>query len=197
MFSSPASRREFLRTSGLLAAASGLTLNLSGCSEAAESAAEAVRSGEGPRILSADEIRILEAFADRIIPPDGDAPGAGGMGAAVFMDHYAARRPDVLGQIREALAGLADRVREAHPDVASFAGLDAARADALVGGLTEDAPHVFWPLQTFTVFGALAAPSQGGNRDKAGWAMMSYDDRMAWQPPFGYYDAQGAAGEDR
>ena len=197
MFSCPASRRDFLRRAGFLIAGSGLTLDLAGCSEAAESAAEAIRAGEGPRILSLEEIRTLEAFADRIIPPEGNAPGAGGMGAAVFMDHYAARRPDVLAQIREALAGLAARVREAHPDAASFADLDAGPADALVGGLVEGAPEVFWPLQMFTLFGTFASPSQGGNRDKAGWAMVGYDDRMAWQPPFGYYDAQASAGDDR
>jgi hypothetical protein len=47
------------------------------------------------------------------------------------------------------------------------------------------------------VFGAFAAPARGGNRDKAGWAMLGYDDRMAWQPPFGFYDAQAAQGGDQ
>ncbi len=33
-----------------------------------------------------------------------------------------------------------------------------------------------------------ALPSYGGNRDKAGWHLIGFDDRHFWQPPFGYYD---------
>jgi hypothetical protein len=34
-----------------------------------------------------------------------------------------------------------------------------------------------------------AMPVRGGNRDKAGWALIGFVDRHVWQPPFGYYDA--------
>jgi hypothetical protein len=197
MFPGASSRRDFLRHSGLLAAGGGMLLQLSGCREAAESAADAIGSGEGPRVLTADEMRAFEAFADRVIPPDGDQPGAGGLGAAVFADHYVAARPEALEQVRPPMAALAAKVREAHPGVESFADLDAAQADALVLALTEDAPDVFWPLQTFVLFGAFAAPARGGNRDKGGWALLGYEDRMAWQPPFGHYDAQADQGSDR
>ncbi len=44
------------------------------------------------------------------------------------------------------------------------------------------------------MFGVFSDPSHGGNRDKAGWAMIGFDNRHAWQPPFGYYDAQVAQG---
>ena len=175
----------------------GLTLSLSGCREAADSASEALRTGQGPQVLTDAERRTLEAFSDRILPPDGDAPGAAGLGAVVFMDHYAARRPDVLEAIRHALEVIDARVSEAHPDAGGFADLDGAAMDALVGGLEQDAPDAFWPLQTFTVFGAFAAPAQGGNKDKAGWALLGYDDRHMWQPPFGFYDAEATQGGDR
>jgi hypothetical protein len=33
-----------------------------------------------------------------------------------------------------------------------------------------------------------ALPSWGGNRDLAGWALLGFDSRHAWQPPFGFYD---------
>jgi hypothetical protein len=39
-----------------------------------------------------------------------------------------------------------------------------------------------------------ASPSYGGNRNLVGWKLLGFDDRFAWQPPFGYYDrdAHGA-----
>jgi hypothetical protein len=40
-----------------------------------------------------------------------------------------------------------------------------------------------------------AMPSYGGNRDKLGWALIGFQDRHSWQPPFGYYD-KGYSGED-
>lgn len=191
------SRRDFLRTSGVLALGGGMALHLSGCRDAADSAAEALRTGEGPRVLTEAERRTLEAFSDRILPPDGDAPGAAALGAVVFMDHYAEQRAEVLEALRQGLEVLAARVSEAHPDVASFADLDGDAMDAIVGGLERDAPDAFWPLQTFVVFGAFSAPAHGGNRDKAGWALLGYDDRHMWQPPFGFYDAEATQGGDR
>ncbi|HSG48776.1 MAG TPA: gluconate 2-dehydrogenase subunit 3 family protein, partial [Longimicrobiales bacterium] len=146
------SRRDFLRTTGVLAVGGGMALSLTGCREAADSASEAVRAGEGSRVLTDAERRTLEAFSDRILPPDGDAPGAAALGAVVFMDHYAAQRPDILEAIRHALEVIDTRVREAHPDAGGFADLDGEAMDALVGGLEKDAPDAFWPLQTFTLF---------------------------------------------
>jgi Gluconate 2-dehydrogenase subunit 3 len=175
----------------------GLSLSLTGCRKAGDSAAEAIRSGEPPRVLTGDEVRTLEAFSDRILPPVGDAPGAAALGAVVFMDHYAAQRPDVLEGLRDALSTLGARLSDAHPGVASFAELDADAADAVVRRLEEQESDTFLSLHQLVVFGAFAAPAQGGNRDRAGWALMEYDDRMAWQPPFGYYDAEATRGGDQ
>jgi hypothetical protein len=174
-----------------------MALSLSGCREAADSASEAVATGEGPRVLTDAERRTLEAFSDRILPPDGDAPGAAALGAVVFMDHYAAQRTDILEGLRHGLEVLDERVREAHPGVDGFAALDADAMNAIVGGLEKDAPDAFWPLQTLVVIGAFAAPAHGGNKDKAGWALMGYDDRHVWQPPFGFYDAEATQGGER
>jgi hypothetical protein len=44
-------------------------------------------------------------------------------------------------------------------------------------------------LRTHTLYGFLGNPSYGGNRDRAGWKLIGFEDRMAYQPPFGYYDA--------
>ncbi|HKJ02006.1 MAG TPA: gluconate 2-dehydrogenase subunit 3 family protein [Longimicrobiales bacterium] len=191
------SRRDFLRASGLLAVGGGMALSLTGCREAADSAADALRTGEGPRVLTDAERRTLEAFSDRILPPDGDAPGAAALGAVAFMDHYAARKADILEGIRHGLEILDARVRAAHPGAGSFADLDGDAMDAIVGELEKDAPDAFWPLQTMVVVGAFAAPAHGGNTDKAGWALVGYDDRHMWQPPFGFYDAEATRAGDR
>jgi hypothetical protein len=36
----------------------------------------------------------------------------------------------------------------------------------------------------------LGNPSYGGNRGKIGWKQIGFEGSMAYQPPFGYYDAQ-------
>ena len=197
MLDGATSRRDFLRATGVLAVGGGMALSLTGCREAADSASVAMRTGEGPRVLTDAERRTLEAFSDRILPPEGGAPGAAALGAVVFMDHYAAQRADVLEAIRHGLEVLDSRVSEAHPDAGSFADLDGDAMDAIVGGLEKDAPDAFWPLQTFVVFGAFSAPAHGGNKDKAGWALVGYEDRHVWQPPFGFYDAEATQGDDR
>jgi gluconate 2-dehydrogenase gamma chain len=45
-------------------------------------------------------------------------------------------------------------------------------------------------LRTHTLYGFLGNPSYGGNRDRIGWKLIGFENRMAYQPPFGYYDAQ-------
>lgn len=184
------SRRTFLQLSGAAGLGAWMALSVTGCKDAAESAADAMRSGEGPRVLEDEERNTLEAFSDRILPAEADQPGAVAMGAVVFMDHFLAGQPDQLESVRGAVAALDAKARDAHPDAAGFAALDTDAQDALVDKLGESDPQTIFPLWTLVMFGVLADPSHGGNRDKAGWAMIDFDDRHGWQPPFGYYDAQ-------
>lgn len=175
------SRRDFLERSGGAAFGAWLALHLSGCSDASRSAADAVASGDTtPRILTEDEMRTLDALSDRIIPADGDAPGASGARAVVFMDHYAAARPPMLEGIRAGLAGLPAGVADMSP----------TQQDDVVRGVEKDDPGFFQLLTFLTLVGTFGDPSRGGNRDQVGWRMLGFDGRHAWQPPFGYYDAQ-------
>ena len=41
-----------------------------------------------------------------------------------------------------------------------------------------------------TIVGTFALPTWGGNRDYAGWHMLGLEHQPAFQPPFGYYDAE-------
>lgn len=183
--SDPTSRRDFLHTSTAAALGGWMSLGLAGCGEAARSAADAIAAGDAPLALTDQEMRTLDALADRIIPADGDAPGASAARAVVFMDHYAADKPDMLEGLR-AVAGMLG------PD---FAALDAAARDEGARGFEERAPDLFGLVHFLTVVGTFSLPSRGGNRDGAGWRMLGFEDRHAWQPPFGAYDAAARLAE--
>lgn len=191
----PSSRRDFLRTTSAVAATAGLSLYLPGCREAAESAARA-GTGDPPRVLTPEQIRTLEAFSDRILPPDGDAPGATAMGAVVFMDHYLEARPDLRADVTTMVEVVDARVAAAHPGAEGLHALDPDAADAVVRALQEEDPQTFFGLYPLVLFGVFAEPARGGNRDETGWALLGYDDRHAWQPPFGFYDGEAARGGD-
>ncbi len=49
-------------------------------------------------------------------------------------------------------------------------------------------------FRTHTLYGFLGNSSYGGNRDHVGWKLIGFEDRMAYQPPFGYYDGGGQDG---
>ena len=44
-------------------------------------------------------------------------------------------------------------------------------------------------VRTHTVTGFFASPTHGGNYNKVGWKLVSWDDSLNFRPPFGYYDA--------
>lgn len=180
-------RRDFLQLSGAAALGTWMAMGLTGCREAADSAAEAIRNGEAPRVLTDEELRTLDALAGRIIPADGDAPGASEAGAAVFMDHFLADQPGLLEAVRGGLGGVDS----------GFADLSAERQDALVASLETGDPGFFGLLGFLVAAGTFASPARGGNRNKVGWSMLGFDDRHAWAPPFGAYDAQVTEGGDR
>jgi hypothetical protein len=193
LFGTPRSRRDFLATSGALTVGAGL-LSLTGCRDAAGSAAEAMRNGAGPRVLTDGERRTLDALSDRILPPDGASPGAAAMGAVVFIDHYAAAHADFLPGLRAATAALDARATALRPGVQGFAALDQGAAEELLAAMSKEAPADFQLLHLSVVAGAFAAPARGGNLDEAGWTLLGYQDQHSWQPPFGFYDEEAARG---
>lgn len=179
------SRRDFLHTSGAAALGTWMTVGLAGCGEAVRSAADAIEHDDAPRVLTDEEMRTLDALADRIIPADGDSPGASDARAVVFMDHYAADDPDMLGGLRASVGALPD----------GFADLPPERRDEVVRELEQNAPDLLGLVSFLTVVGTFSLPQRGGNRDGMGWKMLGFDDRHAWQPPFGAYDAAARLAE--
>ena len=189
------SRRVFLSRSGGALAGTWLALQLPALLAAADEAHAAHLRRADFDVLTPDEARELEAVAAQIIPTDG-TPGAREAGVIYFMDKaLGSFLAASLPFLREGLTTFQDEVRARYPEAASFAALG---ADDQVAVLAEAATTPFFGLVQFmTVAGMFAHPRQGGNRDKLGWQLLGFEDRHAWQPPFGFYDAQPIAEEDR
>ncbi|MEQ8330026.1 MAG: gluconate 2-dehydrogenase subunit 3 family protein [Longimicrobiales bacterium] len=190
-------RRDFLvRTGG--AAGLAALLGSAACRDASREAAEAARTDAPPTVLTPEEVRTLEAVADRILPPGGDGtggqaldddgPGAKDLGAVVFIDRFVARDGGTLEGLRAALGVLAET---AGGDVADRT---AAQQDEALRAFEAHPSGLFGLVRFLVLAGAFAGPKHGGNRDGAGWALLGFQDRHAWQPPFGAYDGP-AAGE--
>ena len=170
-------RRGFLQAGAL----GGLVL--AGCERPAtpDSGAPAVEP------FTPDQLAGLEAIAIRIFPSDDGKPGAKEAGVITFIDRimagpYAPWRQDLAN-------GLADLNNRAG---GAFASQPVERQDALLRDIEKST--FFGYMRYLTIAGTFADPSWGGNREKAGWKLLGYDDRAIWQPPFGAYDAN--PGED-
>ena len=139
-------------------------------------------------MLTAFEAAELEAIAAQIIPTD-DTPGAREAGVIYFIDRALNTfGADNLEPIREGLQEFESSVREEHPGVEAFSALSDDQQIEALRAIEES--DFFGTVRTLTIAGMFSHPSYGGNRDKVGWQLLQFDDRHAWQPPFGYYDAQ-------
>ena len=81
------------------------------------------------------------------------------------------------------------------PQHTSFASLPEAQQLELLRAW-EGRPF-FETLRAAAISGMFSLPEYRGNRGEAGWRLLGFEHRMAWQPPFGAYDAQwdGDGGE--
>ena len=182
------SRRQFVGslTAGLGAAwlASLWPTAIADAAEASEAAAQG--QAVQYRTLTAQQAADFGAVADRIIPRD-DTPGARDVGVVFFADRMlagmgASQKPAFEKALVEVNAAARKRV----PAAASFAALSPAQQDEALTSIQDT--ESFGVLRAVTLAGYFSHPSYGGNRDKASWNAIGFQDRMAWTPPFGYYD---------
>ncbi|HEY0963124.1 MAG TPA: gluconate 2-dehydrogenase subunit 3 family protein [Pseudomonadales bacterium] len=170
-----------------LARAAGVgLLSIPALLHAADHSAAAHHAAAALTTLGADEAREFTAIAARILPSD-DTPGATEGGVIYFIDHVlGSSRSELLEPLR---AGLASLQAEAHGSfgVKRFSELDALRQDALLQSI--EATPFFETMRFLTLAGMFTLPEYGGNREHVGWDLIGFDHRHAWQPPFGYYDA--------
>ncbi|MEA2624964.1 MAG: gluconate 2-dehydrogenase gamma chain [Candidatus Binatota bacterium] len=148
-------------------------------------AAKAPKPGEAepPFRLGDAERKTFEAVAARILPADGQ-PGAVEAGALVFVERALGREDERFREVYlsglPALEAVSKRLFGA-----AFVGLEAAKQDqllsALESGKVEGWPPAAGDPTTFfeiarlhVVYGYLADPEYGGNREYAGWKVAGY-----------------------
>ena len=181
------SRRDFLKSSGSVISASLLAVNAPLILAAGQSAQTKMEAQASYDNLTMEEATELSAIVDQIIPAD-ETPGATESGVIYFIDaalggFWAGKAP----MLREGLDDLQKKARSASQKVERFSLLSSAQQIALMKE-NEDT-QFFGTLHVLTMMGMFCLPAYGGNRDKAGWDLLGFDHRHAWQPPFGYYDA--------
>ena len=181
-------RRRFLAESGKLAGAGWLSLNAPMLLAVGEAAAQQKAAGTGWANMSVAHAKGFGAVADQIIPPD-DMPGASEAGVVYFIDNalggFAAGMSKTLNT---GLQVLDSKTIAEFGEDDGFAALPFSRQTGILRTVEE---RPFFQMMIFlTHCGMFAMPSWGGNRDKAGWALLGFENLHTWQPPFGYYDAE-------
>jgi gluconate 2-dehydrogenase gamma chain len=145
-------------------------------------------------LLDANTARELEALTSQIIPSD-DGPGAREAGVIYFIDRALATfESDKREAYHTGMSEIQQARAKLFPHSTSIAGLAPADQIKLVHAIEKSA--FFELLRTHTVWGFVGSPSYLGNRGKVGWVHIGFDDRMQFEPPFGYYDAQ-ARGQEK
>ncbi len=131
--------------------------------------------------------RRLDAITSQIIPST-DGPGAHEAGIVYFIDRALSTfDADLRERLSNGHGGGATEAQGNVPSSASVAKLTNEQQIRLIHAI--DKTDFFELLRTHTLYGLLGNPSYGGNRDHIGWKLIGFEDRMAFQPPFGYYDA--------
>jgi gluconate 2-dehydrogenase gamma chain len=191
------SRRELLKAAGLAGVAAAASPPGTLIPQATRSTAHPELSAQAGLVqsnaletLTAEEAHTLEAITARLIPSDGNGPGAAEARAADYIDR-------ALGG---ALASSRDAYRSglAAVDVyartskgALFAALSPADQDAVLRdmesnmatGFAPDAATFFALVRAHTIQGTFCDPFYGGNANFAGWDLIGYPGvRLAVAP---------------
>lgn len=194
-------RRDFLKFTGAAVGSSWLTLHWPEVMAAGEAAAKARDATAAFEVLTKAEAADLAAMASQIFPSD-DLPGATEAGVIYYIDRalatFAAGQKSLID---DGLEVLNVKARAVKPGAQRFADLDFSQQTALLNSIVTtprvtstightDTRGFFQAVRFMTLAGMFALPSYGGNRDYAGWQLLGFEHRQAWEPPFGYYDAQ-------
>jgi hypothetical protein len=189
------SRRSFLLSTGGLLTTAWIGTQWAAISAAAHHAdgmaaadAAAAPAWTGFQFLSPAEAKDVDAIAGQIVP-SGTTPGAREAHAVYFIDR--ALSTFFAGWSADFRSGLGDfqaKFHAADPAAASFA---AASSETQIAFLKKvDRTPFFESTRMLTILGMFSSPKYGGNYQGSGWTMMGFEDRHAFAPPFGYYDAK-------
>jgi gluconate 2-dehydrogenase gamma chain len=157
---------------------------------ALEHAHAASQSAAHPVFETLDSVAAaeIEAIIAQIIPSM-EGPGAREAGVIFFIDRALATfDADKREAYRTGMAEVQQRRKERFPNSRNIVSLTNEQQIELIHAIENSA--FFELLRTHTVMGFLGNPSYGGNQSGVGWTCIGFEDRMAFQPPFGYYDAE-------
>ena len=190
MSSNEVSRRLFLQGSGSFVGSAALRAGIPGLAALAQSACGARDSAAAFDVLAASEAQELAAIASRIFPTT-DTPGAHEAGVIWFIDKAMGDfMAPQLGFLHGGLSGFQDGIAGGE----AFSSLDEDQQDEYLG--SQEQTPFFGFVRLLTLMGMFGMSSYGGNRDQAGWKLLGLDPgQHAYQPPFGYYDAEHRKGE--
>ncbi len=181
------SRRGLLKWGGAIGiavAVPAVGTAISGPAVAAQGApSTAVAAGAGA--LSVEQMAVLEAFVERLIPDDATGPGAVEAGVASFIAR------SLEGGLAGGLSKLVPLYTanlsavDAYATTAyggAFASLSAATQDAVLTdiesgkatGFTPDSATFFATIHEHTLEGMFSDPAYGGNKNYAGWKLIGY-----------------------
>lgn len=140
-------------------------------------------SGAGYAHLEVNLGNLLEAVVEQIVPSD-DTPGARDAGVVWFIDAL----------VGGPWGGMKPMLEAGGKSLDQRSGGEGAFSELSFDAQTEVLKDIengsfFQTMRLLTIAGMFAMPARGGNREKAGWAMIGFEDRHAWQPPFGHYDS--------
>jgi gluconate 2-dehydrogenase gamma chain len=183
VLNSQQTRRQFLGSSSSLLGGSFLKLHLPLVLTAAQTAC--IRRDESAtyKYLEKREAMDLEAIAAQIFPTD-DTPGASEAGVIYFIDE--ALGGFMSDRREEVTLGLID-LNSRHDGDEYFHELQFDAQKILLQSIEETS--FFQAMLFLTQVGMFALPSYGGNKNRLGWQLIGFEDRHAWTPPFGFYDA--------
>ncbi len=153
---------------------------------------QAARAASPPKLdhLDPAAARKIEAITSRIIPSDG-TPGAREAGVIYFIDRALGTwEADKLPAYRKGIDELERTRARMFPASASLQTLSDDQMDRLITSI--EGSEFFELLRAHTVLGFLGSPDHGGNRGGVGWTHLGVEDRMVFEPPFGYYDGEAS-----
>jgi hypothetical protein len=199
-------RRKFLLQTGGAAAAAWVNAQWPSILAAAQHAHQAVQSPAAAHfeVLTPEQARDVEAITSQIIPSDDSLPGAREAGVVFFIDRALKTfASDALPTYRKGLDEVNQLAAQQFPGVKFFASASLEQQQALMATLMDKMEHppnqprrrrqlasadFMQTIWQHTIFGFLADPEAGGNRDFAGWKVIDRDPAHSFSPPFGFYD---------
>jgi gluconate 2-dehydrogenase gamma chain len=157
---------------------------------AQEHAHTVAKSGRAAALgfFSPEQAAEIESVAAQIIPKD-DTPGAREAGTIYFIDRALTTfDQDKQAAYTQGLHDLWAKTHELFPNADKFSALNSAQQVQVLTAIEKTA--FFGLVRLHTIVGFFANPEYGGNQEKIGWNLIGFEDKFAWEPPFGHYDRE-------